>query len=169
MLKYLILDVDGTLTDGGIYYDDQGNELKKFCSKDGIGLLCAKAAGIKLAVLTGRECQATTRRMKELRIDYVIQGIQDKANYLKSWILINNIEKKDIGYIGDDINDLAPMELCSYIACPSDACDEVKMIANYISNISGGHGAVRDCIEHYLKSQNLWDEMIRKCYGNAEV
>lgn len=164
-LKYIVLDVDGTLTDGGIYYDNNGNELKKFCTKDGTGIVCARKAGIKLIILTGRECSATSRRMEELHIDYVIQGIQDKVAYLRKWMEENEINKSELGYIGDDINDLAPMKLCSFIGCPADACDDVKSIANYVSHINGGHGAVRDVIEHYLKEQGLWNQMVKENYG----
>ena len=70
-IKYLIIDVDGTMTDAGIYYDDHGNELKKFCTKDAVGFFAAKQAGIKTMVLTGRECQATTRRMAEMKVDFL--------------------------------------------------------------------------------------------------
>ena len=168
-LKYLIIDVDGTLTDGGIYYDDQGNELKKFCTKDGTGIACARKAGIKLVILTGRECQATARRMEELHFDYIIQGIQDKVGYLKKWMKENEISKDEVGYIGDDINDLASMKLCSYIGCPADACEEVKCIANYVSSINGGYGAARDVIEHYLKEQGIWTQMVEKCYGDSGI
>lgn len=169
MLKCIIIDVDGTLTDGGIYYDNLGNELKKFCTKDGTGIACAREAGIKLMILTGRECPATTRRMEELHIDFVMQGIQDKVGFLKKWKEENGISDDEIGYIGDDINDLAPMKLCSFVGCPADACDEVKSIANYVSTINGGHGAVRDVIEHYLKEQGIWTEMVKKCFGDAGI
>ncbi len=102
-LKYLILDVDGTLTDGGIYYDNNGNELKKFCTKDGTGFVMAHAAGIKLVVMTGRECEATGRRMEELKVDHIYQGIRDKAGFLRTWIVDNKIERDELGYIGDQI------------------------------------------------------------------
>lgn len=165
MLKAIILDVDGTLTDGGIYYDDTGNEIKKFCTKDGTGFVCAHAAGIRLIVMTGRECAATMRRMTELKTDMIFQNIKDKADFLKKWISENRIAKEELGYIGDDINDLAPMALCGYIGCPADACEEVKQISDYISPIKGGNGAVRDVIENYLRKAGIWDEVIRSAFG----
>lgn len=169
MIRYLILDVDGTLTDGGIYYDNQGNEFKKFCTKDGTGLVIGRASGIKMVVVTGRECEATKRRLEELHIDYIYQGVKNKFEFLKSWIEDNKISRNEMGYIGDDVNDLASMQLCLFTACPSDACEDVKCISSYISPISGGHGAVRDVIEHYLRERCLWDEMIKKCYGDIGV
>jgi len=164
MLKHIILDVDGTLTDSGIYYDNYDNEIKKFSAKDGTGIVCAKAAGINIIVLTGRECKATTKRLKELGIEMINQKVKDKAAWVRNWMQENSIEKNEVGYIGDDINDLKPMRLCSYIGCPADAAIEVQKIADYVSNICGGHGAVRDVIEHYLKSKGVWEDIITKVY-----
>ena len=160
-IKYLVVDVDGVLTDGGIYYDATGNELKKFCTKDSAGFHAAKAAGIKIIVLTGRECEANTRRLTEMKVDYLFQGIRDKYSFLKSFMLENNIEKEQIAYIGDDINDFAPMTLVNYVGCPIDSCKEVKSIANYISPIKGGNGAARDVIEHMLDGMGVWEEIIK--------
>ena len=132
MLNHLIIDVDGTLTDSGVYYDSHGNELKKFSTKDGAGFAIAKAAGINIIILTGRESKATLRRMTELKADLILQNIIDKAMWLKVYLQENNIRKEDIGYIGDDLNDLASMDLCGFIGCPSDACKEVKAMADYL-------------------------------------
>ena len=164
-LHYLILDVDGTLTDGGIYYDDTGNELKKFCTKDGTGIVAARTAGIQIIVLTGRECGATTRRLRELGVTNLYQGIKDKVAWLTSWMDANKISRDELGYIGDDINDLGPMKLCGFIGCPADAAEEVKKIADYISPIAGGHGAARDVIEHILRESGLWNQIINRTFG----
>jgi 3-deoxy-D-manno-octulosonate 8-phosphate phosphatase (KDO 8-P phosphatase) len=164
-LKYIILDVDGTLTDGGIYYDELGNELKKFCTKDAAGIIVARVAGIEVVVLTGRECVATTRRLTELGVKEIHQNVKNKVSWIKTWMEKNRIEKYQIGYIGDDLNDLVPMKLCGYIGCPADACAEVKSIADYVSIIKGGYGAVRDIIEHYFREVGLWDGLVEKAYG----
>ena len=164
MLEYFVIDVDGTLTDGGIYYDDNGNELKKFCVKDGAAFRIAHAAGMKLVVLTGRECAATTRRMEELKVDYLFQNVYGKAEFLRNWMSENEVSPEKIGYIGDDINDLAAMKSCGFAGCPCDACGEVKALADYVSPVAGGHGAVRDVIEHYLKGQELWNKAIERAF-----
>ena len=164
-IKYLIIDVDGTMTDAGIYYDDHGNELKKFCTKDAAGYFAAQKAGIKLMVLTGRECQATTRRMQEMKFDYIIQNIKDKETYLRDFMEQNGISGQEIGYIGDDLNDLAPMKLCGFAGCPADACEEVKERADYISAIRGGYGAVRDVISAMLKERGEWEQAVSDIYG----
>ena len=164
-IKYLIIDVDGTMTDAGIYYDDQGNELKKFCTKDAAGFFAAKKAGIKIMVLTGRECQAVTRRMTELKVDFLFQNIKEKASFLQKFIAENKIRKEEIAYLGDDLNDLSGMRLAGFVGCPKDACEEVRAIADYISSEEGGHGAVRDIISYILKKRNEWDDVIERIYG----
>ncbi|MDR0644059.1 MAG: HAD hydrolase family protein [Treponema sp.] len=168
-IKYIVIDVDGTLTDSGVYYDNLGNELKKFNTKDGAGIQVAKAAGLKIIVLTGRECNATLRRMSELQADTIEQNIKNKGEWLARFMAEHSISKAEIGSIGDDVNDLPSMRLCGFIGCPADACKEVKSIADYISPVSGGHGAVRDCIEHLLTESGQWTELIEKVYNSAGV
>ena len=164
-IRYLVIDVDGTLTDAGIYYDEHGNELKKFCTKDAAGFFAAHQAGIKILVLTGRECAATTKRMKEMRVEYLVQDCKDKVQYLKTFMRENHIGKEEIGYLGDDLNDLPGMRLCGFIGCPADACEEVKDKADYISDAKGGYGAVRDIIAYILKQRGDWEEAVSRVYG----
>ncbi len=164
-LKLLVVDVDGTMTDGGIYYDELGNESKKFCTKDAAGLFAAKQCGITTMVLTGRACAATARRMSELKIDHIFQDVKDKAKFLMTYMAEHNIDKSEVMYIGDDLNDLLPMQLAGYVACPKDACPEILQIADYVSDVCGGHGAVRDCVEHYLREKGEWQTAICKIYG----
>lgn len=164
-IKYLVIDVDGTMTDTGIYYDNSGNEMKRFSTRDGEAVFMARLVGIKIIVLTGRTCHATERRMKELGVDFYAQGIGDKYQYLSSYLEANNIAKSSVGYIGDDVNDIKAMSLVDYVACPSDACKEVKKIANYISNVKGGYGAVRDVIEKLLIQRDEWDNALKLRYG----
>ena len=152
-IKLLVIDVDGTLTDGGIYYDKHGNEWKKFNTKDAAGFFAAKRAGIKTMILTSRECAATTRRMKELQVDYLFQNIKDKANFLQNFMQENGLTKADVGYMGDDVNDIEPIKAVGYVMCPADACKEIQKVADYISSIRGGYGAVRDAIEHLLSDE----------------
>lgn len=164
-IKYLVIDVDGTMTDAGIYYDEHGNELKKFCTKDAAGFFAARQAGIKTLVLTGRECQATTRRMQEMKVDYLVQNIKDKVAYLREFMTSNHISGEEMGYLGDDLNDLTGMQMCAFVGCPQDACEEVKEIADYISDVKGGHGAVRDIISFLLKQRDEWETSIKEVYG----
>lgn len=164
-LKYLVIDVDGTLTDAGIYYDEKGNEFKKFCTKDAVGFYAARNVGIRTMILTGRECAATRRRMDELKADYIYQGIKDKEAFLIEFMKDNVILKEEIGYIGDDVYDIRAMKMVGYVGCPADACSEVKNISDYISSVNGGKGAVRDVIENILKNSGEWDKAISELMG----
>lgn len=165
MIRLLVIDVDGTMTDAGIYYDENGNELKKFCTKDAAGFFVAHAAGIKIMVLTGRECAATTRRMNEMKVEYLYQNVKDKISFLRNFMEANGLGKDDVGYIGDDLNDLAPMQLCGFVGCPSDSCQEVIAVSNLVSKAKGGQGAVRDIIETYMRKEGLWDRLIQNVYS----
>lgn len=164
-IKYLVIDVDGTMTDSGIYYDNEGNELKRFSTRDGEAIKFARLMGIKVIVITGRRCQATERRMEELGVDFCVQGILDKYEYLLSYMEGNSIQKSELGYIGDDINDIKGMGLAGYVGCPADSCKEVKRIADYISPMNGGQGAVRDIIEDLLTKRGEWDKALSLKYG----
>lgn len=159
-IRYWVLDVDGTLTDGGVYYDEAGNEMKKFHVKDGAGIKIARAAGMKVIVLTGRQCEATKRRMEELQIDYLFQNIKNKAEFLRLFFGDNGIDGNEVGYIGDDLNDLAAMKLTGFSACPADACNEVKGCVHYISPLKGGCGAVREIMEHVMKQSGEWEKAV---------
>lgn len=162
--KIWIIDVDGTMTDGGLYFDENGNETKKFCTKDAAGFFAVHKLGMEVMVLTGRECKATTRRMTEMKVEYLNQNVKDKRQFLEAFMKEKNLSKEMIAYIGDDLNDLSPMELCGFVGCPADACLEVKKIANYVSYVKGGYGAVRDIIEHVLRENDLWDKTVSKIY-----
>ena len=153
------------MTDGGLYYDENGNETKKFCTKDAAGFFAAHQLGMKIMVLTGRECKATTRRMIEMKVEYLNQNVKNKVQFLEEFMKENMLTKEMVAYIGDDLNDLPPMKLCGYIACPSDACLEVKEIADYVSSVNGGYGAVRDVIEHVLRENGVWSHAISEVYG----
>lgn len=164
-IKYMIIDVDGTMTDGGIYYDEHGNELKKFQVKDATGFFTAKICGIQTIVVTGRECEATRRRLEELQVGLLAQGIVDKESYLKEYMREHRIKKEEIAYIGDDLNDYAGMQMAGFVACPQNAVDEIKEIADYISPVRGGEGAVRDAISYILKARGQWERAIEISYG----
>lgn len=164
-IKYLIIDVDGTLTDSGIYYDENGNELKRFSTRDAAGFFAAKEKGIKTIILTGRECAATIRRMEELKVDVLIQNCRDKVQFINEFMRDNGIHSEELGYIGDDINDYNSMKLCGFVGCPIDACDEVKTIADYVSPYRGGYGAVRDVISYILKERGEWIDAINSVFG----
>ena len=116
MIRLLVLDVDGTMTDGGVYYDATGNELKKFAIKDGAGLVLAHAAGIEVMILTGRECEAVRRRAADLHVEHLYQNVSDKAAFLRAFLAQHSLRREETAYCGDDLNDLAAMALCGFLA-----------------------------------------------------
>ena len=164
-LKLIVVDIDGTMTDGSIYYDNMGNEIKKFNTRDAAGFFCLKAAEIQTVVMTGRESSATLRRANELGIDCVYQNIGNKNGFLDKLIKDRCITYDEIGYIGDDLNDYSAMKSCGFRACPKDACEEIKSIADYVSRVVGGNGVVRDVAEYIFRKRNQWDELIGEVYG----
>lgn len=167
-IKLIALDVDGTLTDGKIYYDNVGNEIKAFNAKDGMAIAQAGKNGIEIAVITGRKSTIVERRSKELGIKHIYQGIHSKVDALNMILDRTNIRYDQVMYIGDDINDIKIMSKVKYAACPNDAVQEVKAICNIISNKTGGNGAVREIIESVLKEQGKWDEIISQYSGGAQ-
>lgn len=160
-IKYWIIDVDGTMTDGGIYYDVQGNELKKFNTRDGIGLIMLYRLGMQAVVVTGRESKATERRMKELKVENLFQNVKNKVEFITKFMDEHQIKKEELAYIGDDLNDYYAMQLAGFKACPADACEEIKECVDYISDKKGGAGAVRDVICYYLKQKGEWDKCLQ--------
>lgn len=168
MIRLLVLDVDGTMTDGGVYYDATGNELKKFAIKDGAGLVLARTAGIRVMICTGRACEAVRRRAADLKITDVYQNVPRKAEFLRQFMAENGYSKEEAAYCGDDLNDLAAMALCGFVACPADAAPEVKARANYQCPQRGGEGAVRGAVEYILRADGRWAGAVQAAFG-AEV
>ena len=167
MIKLLILDVDGTLTDGGIYYDATGNELKKFSVKDGAGLVALRRAGVQVMICTGRECEAVRRRAADLHLEYVYQNVGNKAAFLCDFFREHGLSREEVAYCGDDWNDLAAMALCGFVACPADAAAAVKARADYICPQKGGEGAVRGAAEEILRREGRLESAVQAAFGCA--
>lgn len=143
-IKLVVFDVDGTITDGGIYLDRQENELKKFNGKDGMGIALLHYAGIHTALITGRDSPLTQRRAKEIKIDHVIQGIADKKVALEELLEKLNLSKDEVAVMGDDVNDIPLFENAAVSACPNDGYHYMKKIATIVLTLDGGRGAARE-------------------------
>lgn len=163
-IKLIVLDVDGTLTDGGVYYDSQGNEMKRFDVKDGLGIKVGLAAGLEFAIITGRNSPMVERRAKELGIQNLIQDAQKKLPALMTLADNCGLRMDEIGYIGDDLNDLQCMETVGFRACPADAAEEIRAICHYVASAAGGHGAVRECLKFLLTQREQWDAVAKEIY-----
>jgi len=163
-ISLIVLDVDGTMTDGGVYIDSNMVEAKKFNIRDGLGIVLAQSAGIEFMILTGRSSACVEQRAHELHIKYIAQGIQNKAAYLIDFTSANSLSFEQIAYIGDDLNDLPAMYYAGVSACPSDAADEVKAYCDFVLSPKGGDGVVRAFIEILLKERSLWKTAINNVF-----
>ena len=142
-IKMLVMDCDGVLTDGGMYYSPEGDMLKKFNTKDGKGIELLRNVGIKTAVVTRENTNIVHKRTEKLSIDYVYLGVMDKAIIIEDISHKSGIHPNDMAYVGDDVNDLSAMHLCGFTACPEDAAEKVKRYVDLILPRTGGRGVVR--------------------------
>lgn len=149
-IKLIVSDVDGVMTDGGLYYGKNGEELKKFNVKDGFVVSTLRREGIKLGIITGRESPIVQQRFSELKFDFIIQGSGDKLADLEKAAARLGITLDHVAYIGDDLNDLALLEKVGLSACPEDATETLKDKVSYICGKKGGEGAFREFAEHIL-------------------
>lgn len=148
------MDVDGTLTDGRVFYSKNGEELKVFSIRDGMGIELLRKGGIQTAIITSENSDIVIARANKLKIEHVILGSRNKKQDLLALADKVNIELNSIAFIGDDINDIQAMQLSGLGACPNNSTENVLRAADYICNRNGGDGAVRELAEQILLSQN---------------
>jgi 3-deoxy-D-manno-octulosonate 8-phosphate phosphatase (KDO 8-P phosphatase) len=159
-IDWLVLDVDGVLTDGGIVYGSGGLELKQFHVRDGAGLKFWHLAGKHSALITGRDSPVVTVRAAELGIMRVCQGAADKLSALRRLLAETATRPEAVCYVGDDLPDLPPLRHCGLAVATADACPEVRLVAHYVTRNAGGRGAVRETIELILHSQGAWQRLV---------
>lgn len=153
-IKMLVMDVDGTMTDGKVLYTANGEDAKRFSVRDGMGIELLKKAGIKTAILTSETSGIVTTRAEKLKIDCVMLGSRNKKLDLVQLAEKFSLNLEEIAYIGDDVNDIQPMQIAGVSVCPSDSAASVIEISHYICKQKGGDGAVREFAEMILLSQN---------------
>jgi len=149
-IKLFLTDCDGCLTDGGMYYSENGDELKKFCALDGMGIRLMRENGILVGVVTGEDRELNRRRAKKLKLDIAEHGCKDKARIVARICKEKGIDLSELCYMGDDVNDLEAMKLAGLKVCPVNARPEIKAIADYITETHGGEGAVREVADMIL-------------------
>lgn len=159
-VKLVIFDVDGVLTDGRIFIGTNGELFKSFHCQDGLGVKLLQAAGIKTAIITGRESKIVTKRSLELKIEDVYQGVQNKLTALFDLQKKYGIKADEIAYVGDDFIDLPVMCRIGLACAVANAVMEVKGTAHYVAQAKGGDGAVREIAEMILKAQGKWDALV---------
>lgn len=159
-IKLVIFDVDGVMTDGGLFFDNNGGEYKAFNSLDGHGLRMLQECGVKVAVITGRKSELVEHRMGDLGVSLLYQGYRDKTPAFEALLKEVNLEKDEITYVGDDVVDLPIMSQLNFAIAVQNAHPFVKQHAHWITSRSGGYGAVRDVCEFILEAKGLLDDKL---------
>jgi len=167
-IRLILSDVDGVLTDGGIIFDNEGIETKRFFVRDGLGIALWRRAGYQFGILTGRTSHIVKVRADELGVDVVRQGCEDKLPVATELMEQFGLTAEQICYIGDDLPDLPVMRLVALGVAVADATAEVRQSADHVTQARGGHGAVREIIEKILGVQRRWDAMIQRYTGDGK-
>lgn len=152
-IRLVITDVDGVLTDGGMYYSENGDELKKFNVRDGVGVVLMQLAGIKVGAFTGEPTKMVERRLNKIAIDFLFTNVKDKLNCLSEYLAENNYEPDQVAYVGDEINDYCLLGKVGLFFAVSDANDCIKDKADFVLKTGGGKGALRELAQMLLSAQ----------------
>ena len=159
-IRLILMDVDGVLTDESIGYGPFSDELKIFNIKDGLGIKLAQSAGLAVGIISSRSSEALKIRAYELGIEVVYQGQKNKIDAYQQIKKELYVSDEQIAYIGDDLPDLEILRVVGFSVAVKNACEEVKNIVDFITNKSGGKGAIRDVIELILREQGKWEQVI---------
>jgi 3-deoxy-D-manno-octulosonate 8-phosphate phosphatase (KDO 8-P phosphatase) len=161
-VRLVVFDVDGVLTDGRLWYGPDGEELKAFHGFDGLGIKLLLMAGLKTAILSGRESGAVTERARELGIEHVLQGIDDKRTAFAALLRRVRVTPQATAYMGDDLVDLPVLTRCGFACAPHEAPEEVRRRVHYIASAPAGRGAAREACEFILEAQGRLGKVMRR-------
>ncbi len=159
-VRAVALDVDGVLTDGGLWWGPGGEEWKRFCFADIMGVSLARRAGLALALISGENSPLVDRYAEKMHIQHVVKGCRDKANALREFAVASDIQLAEICFMGDDVNDLPAMRIAGYAAAPASASIDVLAQADFVAKNTGGNGAVRELIDALLAARGLSAEEV---------
>lgn len=167
-VRLFAFDVDGVLTDGGLYLSDSAEEeILRFHVQDGAGIAAALRAGYPVAWITGRRSEAVRRRAQMLGVEELHLGAKDKVAVLEDLAQRHNLRIDEVGFMGDDLPDLPAMKIAGCAAAPANAAPDVREHAHFLSRAAGGNGAAREFIEAVIRAQGRWDEVL-EAYLTAE-
>ena len=161
MIKLLVFDVDGCLTDGSIHYGSDGVEYKSFNVKDGLAIASWGRLGLKSAIITGRDSKVVQRRAEELKITHLHQGVKDKKTLLENILKEENLGWKNVAAIGDDLNDLQMLKKVGWSFTPHNGAKDIQQIVTTVLATDGGQGAVREMIDMIIKHEKLEEEFLK--------
>lgn len=156
-VRLMIFDVDGVMTDGGLHYSDAGDEIKVFHTLDGLGMKLLKDSGVRLAIITGRTSKIVQRRVQELGIDFLYQGVHNKLEAFQQLLAEAGVTAEQCAYMGDDIVDLPVMRRVAFAVAVPDSPELVRSHADYVTGWAGGRGAVREACEVIMQAQGTFD------------
>jgi 3-deoxy-D-manno-octulosonate 8-phosphate phosphatase (KDO 8-P phosphatase) len=159
--KLILTDIDGVWTDGGMYYNDLGNEWKKFNTSDSAGVLFCKLLKIPVGIITGEDTSIVKKRADKLKVDYLYMGIQDKVKTVEGLIKDLGISMEEVAYIGDDINDIELLKKVGISGSPSDAPEYVSELSDIVTSKKGGEGAFREFVEVLLSKEGLMNKVLQ--------
>ena len=165
-IKLVATDIDGVWTDGGMYYDNTGNEFKKFNVNDGAGVLLLKNLNIPVCIITGEETEIVKRRALKLKVDYLFQGAGKKYDIIKKLASDLNISMEEVAYIGDDFNDVEMLKHAGISAVPAGVTSYIKQHAHFEMTKKGGEGVFREFVEKILMDEGKLDEAVEKILNN---
>jgi 3-deoxy-D-manno-octulosonate 8-phosphate phosphatase (KDO 8-P phosphatase) len=155
-IKLLLTDCDGVLTDAGVYYSAEGEQLKRFSIRDGMGVeRLRELAMVETGIMTGETSGSVAKRAEKLRLQHLYLGIKDKAAKLREIMQVTHLQAAEIAFIGDDVNDLGIIRQVGLSACPADAMIEIRRVADFTCTLSGGHGAFREFAELILAAKMI--------------
>jgi 3-deoxy-D-manno-octulosonate 8-phosphate phosphatase (KDO 8-P phosphatase) len=162
LVKLLLLDCDGVLTDGRITLVEGGDEQKSFHTRDGHGLVMLHRAGLRSGIISGRTSRLVTARAADLGIAYVWQGALDKLEAFERLLSEAGVETSEVAYVGDDVVDIPLMRRSILAVAVADATEDTRAAAHFVTRLPGGFGAVREVCELILKAQGRWDELLKR-------
>jgi len=168
-VRLLVTDVDGVLTDGSVYVDDNGVVSRRFSVRDGVAFELARAVGLTIAVISAKDCGSIRKRLEELRVDAVELGVSDKAAAVESLAASRGVGLDETCYIGDDLNDLSAMRIVGYSITVPSAPGELKEIADHVTASEGGGGAFREAVEHLLCGMGVYEDAMARLSGKGGV
>jgi len=152
-IKMFLTDCDGCLTDGGMYYSEKGDELKKFNTRDGMGFSLLKSKGIITGIITSENVELNKRRANKLKLDIIESGCKDKLKTVRELCDQYKIDLQNIAYVGDDINDLEVIRTVGLGCCPADAIEDVKQVSDLVTKSCGGNGVIRDVVDFIIRAK----------------
>jgi YrbI family 3-deoxy-D-manno-octulosonate 8-phosphate phosphatase len=166
-IQLLLLDCDGVLTDGGVTWSEDGIEHKTFNIRDGLGIKLWQQAGFQVGIVTGRSSHVVQWRSNELGVNFVRQGIRDKVKAVSELLALCHLGWDSLAYIGDDLPDLSVIQRAGFGVAVADACQEVKEVSDFTTQLPGGKGAVRETVEVLLRSRGCWENLVLHYQGNG--